>query len=101
VFADLVRLGDEPVLTEERARSRNRLIDFIASLFDCPHLGFYLSGTALRDDGDHGHQLSSERTASASEIVKDQLLDLLRARDWAIENHGMVTMEKASLQKGM
>lgn len=68
VFADLVRLGDEPVLAEERTRSRNRLIDFIAGLLDCPYFGFYLSGVALRDDGDHGHHLSSERAAHASEI---------------------------------
>jgi hypothetical protein len=72
VFADLVRLGDEPVLAEERTRSRNRLIDFIAGLLDCPYFGFYLSGVALRDDGDHGHHLSSKRAAHASEIDKSR-----------------------------
>jgi hypothetical protein len=31
-----------------------------------------LSGVALRDDGHHGHHLSSERAAHASEIVKSR-----------------------------
>ena len=43
------------------------------------HRRVYRSPVGLYVDGDHEHQLSSERTASASEIVKDQLLDLPRA----------------------
>lgn len=58
MFADLVRLCDEPVLAEERARSRGRLVDFIAGLLDCSHFGLYLSGIAFRDDGDHERHLS-------------------------------------------